>query len=329
MIKISKTLIFFFLMIVPIVSVSAQYYVPEADFVIKDEYVLQFQWLPDSTGLRVFGLNRSEESLTEFQYNLATQSKQLSNEQMMSQQTDQLDSINKASTLGVTGGMTLSPDKQWAVFVALSGQQLYLSIEHLSSEQLYVVKDAPLITEPFAVFKVRWSEDSSAFYVYNARGSVTYTYYVSNLTTTWEDMTVIQLDCYGCENVINQALGLVGIVFDIDTTGKTLLLERSFYSEEGLSVTQIVTLNMKTLRYEVLIDKSERPKAASFGPKDEIYYIDIEGMHIYDPESDTSHLLNSEINSSWIWDAEISTDGRYVAATNGDDSLYIIPVTPQ
>jgi WD40 repeat protein len=170
-----------------------------------------------------------------------------------------------------------------------------------------------------------WSEDSSAFYVYSSDGSTTAWYYVSNFDHQWKDILVFNL--YGNKSIIQLAIGFVVEVTDIDVGGNTLLLRRNTYSESSAAISQLVSLNMKNLTYDILVEETRGLSAASFGPNGEIYYIDVAGMHIYNSQSETSRLLNTEINSSWIYNVEISPDGRYVAATNGDDNLYIIPVT--
>src|SRR5690349_17561494 len=93
----------------------AQDDMPDADYVIEGEYIADFQWLPDSTGLRVIDELVVGEQRNEFEYDLETQTAQPSSNLLSTQQLDQLGLLESAS--GDTSSIVyLSPDKQWVAY---------------------------------------------------------------------------------------------------------------------------------------------------------------------------------------------------------------------
>jgi len=324
MFTIIRTLIILsFLVLTPILW--AQDDMPAADYVIEGEFIVDFRWLPDGTGLRVINATLSGDQVLDFQYDLATQNTRPSDEQRVISRLDQLNNLDGKSP-SPSGIVFMSPDQQWVVYGVTENENQYLAINHLAAEQEYILYEAQALSV-YSLFTVRWSDDSSAFYVYSATEA--YMYYVSHFAGSWEDMSVVQLNWCGCANIIDNSLGLVDAIFDLDAAGQTLLIRRFVYPEEGSAIAQLVALNMKTLNYEILVDQAQDLTAASFGSNGEIYYIDAQGMHVYEAQSEASRLLNAEINSSWIGKTEISPDGRYVAVLKGDGELNVIPVTPQ
>jgi hypothetical protein len=328
--KIKKLLAVYVMSLVVFVPILLAQNMPPADYVIEGEYIADFQWLPDSTGLRVVDTGFSNVSVKDFLYDLTTQITQPSTELLTAKQRDQLDILKAENPYKTSSSSVVffSPDKQWVVYGVLKDDRQYLAISHLASQQVHVIYEAQVNSIDIAgLFKGRWSEDSSAFYVYSTDGPNTYMYYVSHFNDTLEDMTVVRLDCYRCRNLVNDAIGPVTAVFDIDVHGQTILLVRNHRTQDPPAIgAQLVALNMKTLTYQVIVEQTRNLIAGSFGPNGEIYYIDLKGMHTYSPLDDISRLISAEINSSWIYNAEISPNGHYVAATEGGGNLYIIPV---
>jgi hypothetical protein len=294
----------------------AQDDMPPADYVIEGEDIADFQWLPDGSGLHVIDELVPGEQRIEFVYDLETQTAQYSSDLLETEQAS-----------GETANLIyLSPDKRWAVYGVMENEQQYLALRNRISGQAHVMYEAPLIVIDYApLFKVRWSEDSSAFYVYTSDGPSMYWYYISHFTHDLEDMTVVRLN--NRQGIVYEAIGPVLNVFDIDNHGEILVVERLLRTNNPPSDKgQLVTLNMKTLTYEILTEEMGNLVEASFGPKGEIYYIDSQGLFVYTYEGDMSYLVNADINSTWIGDVEISTDGRYIAAIKGGNThnLYIL-----
>lgn len=327
MITLGKTLILFCLMIfVP--TGFAQQGAPAADYIIQGESIGEFQWLLDGTSLRVIDETTSVEQQKDFEYDLTSQTSQPSSELLSAQQLDQLGILETESTAGTRASsiVYLSPDKQWAVYGVTEKEQHYLAISNLISRQDYVIHDAPmLVIDQAHLFKARWSNDSSALYVYSSDGPNVYWYYISHFTKALKNTSVIRLN--ERQGSVKGAIGPVVEVFDIAAQGEILLLETIVRTESPTSIgSQLVALNMKSSTYDILIEQTQSIVGASFGKNDVVYYIDLQGMYIYNVKDKSSQLINTDINASWVGDVEISPDGRYVAAIEGgnDHALYII-----
>jgi hypothetical protein len=296
---------------------SAQDDMPPADYVIEGENITEFQWLPDGSGLRVIDEIVPGEQRIEFVYDLETQSAQPS--------SDILE--NEGASEATSSIVYLSPNKRWAIYGITENEQSYLVIRDLITDQPHVMYDAPMIIiANTRFFKVWWSEDSSAFHTYSSDGSATAWYYVSHFAHAWEDTSVFNL--YENRSLVQAGIGFVADISDIDARGDTLLIRRNTHSESSATISQLVTLNMKTLTYEILVSETRGVAGASFGQSNNVYYVSRDGLFVYDFTSGTSQLINPEINSEWTLNVEISPDGRYIAVMKGDDNLYIIPVIP-
>jgi hypothetical protein len=326
---------FLILLLIPMISNSAfaQDTPPASAQIIVGQNVAQFQWLPDSSELRIIEGIFPEQKRQEVSYNIALQP--LDENIVLTQDLETANTLMGQSGLINAEASVIysSPNQQWSVSTTVHDEQNYLTIRHIPTEREYVIRDIR-VAGPFSAnhFRVRWSDDSSAFYVSISNNPMIYWYYVSNFTHVLEDVAAVLLNDQRGEGIVNQAIGEVIEVFDIDAQGDSVLLRRNtrVENEPGV-VTQLVTLNMKTLKYRILMTSTSGIAGARFGQEGEIYYVNAQGLSVYDLTNSTSQLLDATINSNWAITAEISPDGRYVAAIEpgGSNIIYIVVVTPQ
>jgi hypothetical protein len=307
----------------------AQEGVPPADSVFQGNNITDFQWSPDGGKVIIADAGRSAGQWTEVEYSLTTQQSRPSSDVQITQSLDLLDASTANDFLAesVTSLIYPSPDRQWAAYPVVEGDQEYLALYHVKTNQVRILYDAPLLTPSSGSFEVHWSENGSAFYVYDTNGPVTYWYYIGNFVGDLDETYVLGL--HEEESLFRRTVRGFRGVFDIDTEGNRLLIGRVVRTQDASSglIMQLLDLDIKTFSFSVFAESPRSIAAASYGQQGQFFYISIEGMFVYDANKQASQLLNADINSSWIRDVEISPDGRYVAATEGGDSknLYIIP----
>jgi hypothetical protein len=227
----------------------------------------------------------------------------------------------------------LSPDHRFAVYnVALEEHNYYnmLLVNVATGEMISFDNVRPQDPMTTFGFEVTWSANSEAFYVKTNYSSITYYDYFTGFIGHLEDVQAVYLIGEGSE-VADSLNGGVEGVYDIDRTGRFLLLDTFQFRPNVRPVDTLLVMDMTDLSYQVI---THEYTFANFEQTNDntINYLSKGSIYAYNRVTSMSRIRLADIGINGIREAVFSPDGRYLALNVIEDdsrrAVYLLEIEP-
>jgi len=293
-----------------------------------------FVWKADSSSLEIESSNgESVEVYSIADQRLIPESQVQSNSLEETIKNFPLDvpmAINAIS--GEASQIYYSPGQEFAAYaVGDKDNNFRLALTSLKDGNTEILETV-LIPFPFDIFSFRsqWNNNGSGLYVEAVSPPAMFGYYIYNITSDMKDLQVINF--YDETSKIFSITNSASKVYDINSQGDELLMNAYLHlgnTKESIYTYSLIVMNINDFTFSIVSEKDTIEDAAFINPDDSgVLYLSDQGLFEYNSKQKKTHLITSDINATWVRQAKISPDGRYVAATDSDGTLYIVPVKP-
>jgi hypothetical protein len=227
----------------------------------------------------------------------------------------------------------LSPDHQFAIYnVALEEHSYYsmVLVNVITGEGISFHNVRPQDPVTTFGFEATWSANSESFYVKINYSSITYYDYFTGFVDHLEDVQAVYLTGENSEVAASLHGGVEG-VYDIDRTGRFLLLDSFQFHPNECPVDTLLMMDMTDLSYQVI---THEYAFANFEQTndDMINYLNQDSIYSYNRITGTGKMRLADIGVDRIREAIFSPDGQYLALNVIENDsrrmVYLLEIEP-